>query len=141
MASIQSALGGSNPIGLNEYYRGGSFVPTTASTVVREPTTGQYYNGTSSQYYYWRNFYNDPEPNTTVFFTDALGFTVNSSTTSFTSGAYTYYRGSLTYQDTGKIPYNDYGIYRTSGSSTSINTGVPSSGTISIQNLFGARNP
>lgn len=37
-ADIQSTLGGSNPIGLNEYYRGGTFLPVNGSTNV--PSTG-----------------------------------------------------------------------------------------------------
>jgi hypothetical protein len=134
-------LGGSNPIGLNEYYRGGSFVPTTGTTTVREPTSGQYWTGlTGPPDYFWRVFIGAGEPAGLVTWSTIVG-TPNSSVTSFTSGIYTYFRGTLTFQDTGKIPYDDYGIYRTSSTTTSINTGVPSSGTISIQNLYGAQNP
>ena len=52
MASIQSALGGSNPISLSEYYRGGSYVPATVSGAVREPASGEY-NIVSNPGYSW----------------------------------------------------------------------------------------
>ena len=39
MAQIQTEFGGSNPISINEYYRGGSYVPNT-STNSGIPTSG-----------------------------------------------------------------------------------------------------
>jgi hypothetical protein len=39
LAQIQGEFGGSNPIGLNEYYRGGAYVPN-ASTTASIPTSG-----------------------------------------------------------------------------------------------------
>ena len=48
---IQGEFGGSNPIGLNEYYRGGSLVPNHSNTS-SIPTSGtidvQDFHGTSS---------------------------------------------------------------------------------------------
>jgi hypothetical protein len=141
MASIQSALGGSNPIGLNEYYRGGSFVPTTASGTTREPATGQYFDYVSATptgwsviiasngvIYVW--FGNYPAPNA-----------ADGSTSVTSTDGWTYFRGSLVQTTGGKFASNDYGIFRTQTATVSINTGVPSSGTISIANLYGARNP
>lgn len=138
MASIQAALGGSNPIGLNEYYRGGSYVPTTATGTVREPTSGEYFSTVAPTYGWsalistggiflgWNNALIGPPPN---------------GSTSWSDGTYTYFRGTLRGTTPGKFASNDYGVYRTSTGTTSINTGVPSSGTISIANLYGARNP
>ena len=37
---IQNAYGGSNPIGLNEYYRGGSYVDNTGVASPNIPTSG-----------------------------------------------------------------------------------------------------
>jgi len=139
MANIQSALGGSNPISLSEYYRGGAYVPTTRSTTVREPTSGEYYNWPSSPNTWW-------ERQVGViayvrwFGTNPVNPSVNA--TSATAGGYTYFRGAFqrTVND-GYFDFGLYGIYRTSGGTTSINTGVPSSGTISISQLYGAENP
>ena len=46
LAQVQSEFGGSNPISMSEYYRGGSYVPTTV--------TGSYssYQGNTSTYYW-----------------------------------------------------------------------------------------
>lgn len=52
LSNVQSEFGGSNPIGINEYYRGGSNVPnSTANNSI--PTSGQiqlddFYGGTAS---------------------------------------------------------------------------------------------
>lgn len=141
MASIQSALGGSNPISLNEYYRGGSYVPTTRSTTVREPTSGEYYSRTGTMYN-WQQ-----QVGVTYYIQWAANFYNNlpggPNVTSYTISGYTYYRGSYRSQfsDGYGTTFYFYGIYRTSSSTVSINTGVPSSGQISISQLYGAENP
>jgi hypothetical protein len=44
MSNFQSALGGSNPVSLSEYYRGVTYVPTTGpNEFQRQPATGEYY--------------------------------------------------------------------------------------------------
>ena len=52
LAQIQTEFGGSNPIALNEYYRGGGLVPNTAANA-NIPTSGQialsnFYGGSKS---------------------------------------------------------------------------------------------
>lgn len=140
MSNIQSALGGSNPISLSEYYRGGAYVPSTRSTTVREPTSGDNYNvGTPS--YYFINFVGNG--NTGVAWQGSVNVSVSGeAVTSYTTGGYTYYRGTYRGSVAGSY-YREYryGIYRTSTSYTNINTGVPSSGQISISQLYGAENP
>lgn len=140
MASIQSALGGSNPISLNEYYRGGSYVPTTRSSTTREPTSGENYSvGTPA--YYFINFVGNG--NTGVAWQGSVNVSVpGEAVTSYTYGGYTYYRGTFR-QRVAASYFQEYryGIYRTYSTSTSINTGVPSSGQISISQLYGAANP
>lgn len=41
-SDMQTQLGGANPISLSEYYRGGSYVPTSGTTY--EPASGWYAN-------------------------------------------------------------------------------------------------
>jgi hypothetical protein len=138
MASIQSALGGSNPIGLNEYYRGGSFVPTTASSSTREPASGDYFTQPS---YWWASSNTSGSGSNGVYWGGLVGFVSNA--TSLTVGSTTYFRGNFRFSNLGCPcdPYVAYGIFRTVSSTVSINTGVPSSGQISISQLYGARNP
>ena len=146
MSNIQSALGGSNPIGLNEYYRGGPYVPTTGGSFTRQPASGQYYSTATPGTYVWAVItvpstssgeiianWNDTLP------TPGPG----PGATSFTSSdGWTYFKGTYVTTTVGKIfTTDDYGIYRSQGSTIAINTGVPSSGTISIANLYGAQNP
>jgi hypothetical protein len=143
MASIQSALGGSNPISLSEYYRGGPYVPTTASSVVRTPASGDYYDIYSANYYYWNG------PNPAYAGTGGIGWngvfitSIASGVTSYTSGSTTYYRGSFRQIFYGCCSPDTWfwGVYTIGNVSVSINTSVPSSGTISISQLYGARNP
>lgn len=140
MASIQSALGGSNPISLSEYYRGGAYVPTTRSTTVRDPTSGEYWNSVNN---WWWEVYDSVVTFRVYWNRTNLGFQTPGSATSWSNGGYIYYRGSLrsTYYPPYSPPTFYYGVYRTYSSSVSINTGVPSSGSISISQLYGAANP
>jgi hypothetical protein len=143
MANIQSALGGSNPISLSEYYRGGPYVPTTRSSVVREPTSGDYYTWPNNPYTWWEALVlGSPLYSQARWFGTSFNST-SSTTTSISSGGYTYYRGSYrrSLSDSYGNTYYLYGLYRESGSTISINTSVPSSGTISISQLYGAANP
>lgn len=48
-SQLQAEFGGANPISLSEYYRGGSYVPATIPTFIREPASGEAYSrGTTS---------------------------------------------------------------------------------------------
>jgi hypothetical protein len=142
LANVQSALGGSNPISMSEYYRGGPYVPTTRNVTVREPSSGDSYARGSTDWavinssgtsLYWGG----------PFVASAFG----AGTTSLVRDGYTYYRGG--YRETtsegnsyyGFFTLVHYAVYRTYGSTASINTGVPSSGAISISQLYGAANP
>lgn len=143
LANVQAALGGANPISMSEYYRGGAYVPTSRTTTVREPTSGENYNYPSSPYTWWEVIYT-PFSSVTVRWSGAEFYAgANINITSATSGGYTYFRGS--YRGTVSDPYGGgyylYGVYRTSSSTTTINTGVPASGQISLSQLYGAANP
>jgi len=125
--NVQAALGGSNPVSMSEYYRGGLYVPSTRAITVREPTSGEYYDG----YYYWIDAGTLAWAG--VVITNFVGFG-----TTYTVGSVTYYRGSFR----GSSKFGSfYAVYRTYPSTVSINGDVPSSGTISLSQLFGAQNP
>ena len=155
LANIQTALGGVNPISMSEYYRGGSYVPTTraSTTTLREPASGQYYtlvdNGPNNMV--WTQIETGPTGvgwNSVNVYADGGGGGqgLPALGTSYTTGGYTYYRGTLMRVEPPSQYFpgsSIYGIYRTSivASSVQINTGVPASGTISISQLYGAENP
>jgi hypothetical protein len=144
MANIQAALGGTNPISLNEYYRGGPFVPATRTVTVREPPSGDFYNRNFPMYY-WNVavFYNGVIAGNGIYWDGNFLGNFGGSASSVTIGSFTYFRTTLVDRvASGYGIYDDfYRIYRTSTSTVSINTGVPSSGQISISQLFGAENP
>lgn len=68
LTTIQTEFGGSNPIGLNEYYAGGAYVPAG--------TTGTYGAVPSSGAISLRNFYGTSKP--VVNFNDVTVYAVNS---------------------------------------------------------------
>lgn len=131
LANVQAALGGANPISMSEYYRGGAYVPTTRKTTVTEGP------------FYQRNFYDFANTTsvTRLYWGSSTPYELGAGITSVTLGAYTYFRGAYA-ERTGSITYTyHYQVSRQYQSSVAINTGVPSSGTISISQLYGAANP
>jgi len=147
MANIRDALGGSNPVSLSQYYRGSPRVPSTRTVTVRDPSSGEYYDlGSSSTYWYQLRTLDENPISLDVYWFGTLIGSLAGEQTSFTSGGFTYFRGSFRQRITvdlfGGFLFEDYyGVFRTSTSTASINTGVPSSGQISISQLFGAENP
>jgi len=142
LAHVQAMLGGANPISLSEYYRGGAYVPTT-----RAVTEGPFYSFTGTNIYYWQlsEYYDYTgvawnQSDQDKSFTWA--WLINPdliNLTSYTSGGYTYTRGALM-RETGSVwKTRSYEVSRTS--TITANTGVPSSGPISISQLIGAANP
>ena len=134
LAQVQSEFGGSNPISMSEYYRGGSYVPTAI--------TGSY---TSYQWnittYFWRVYGSNTitiEWNNTVVYTTTSG---SGSTTDVTTGGYDYNRGTLQYSSgggKGGTPYYWYNVRRRLASET-VNTNIPASGQISMNQFFNGR--
>lgn len=140
LLSLQNEYGGGGEISLSEYYRNGAYVPNSIGSTVREPSSGDYYNLTSNPYYGWATYYGS----STVLFTywngSDAGVPAEYVGTSYTVGSYTYYRGSFKQSVVSKFFSSDeYGIYRTSGSSTLVNQNVPTSGQISLSNFYGGR--
>jgi hypothetical protein len=145
LANVRDALGGGNPVYMSNYYRGGPYVPAnrTVGYTAREPASGSSYALKSY------DFQSIPSAvASTIYWGGAfIGNVANPNVTSATFGSITYYRDSfVTETGGGKIDYPviyHYRIYRTYPASyqQAINTGVPSSGTISLSQLYGAANP
>lgn len=141
-SDLQTQLGGTNPISLSEYYLGSTYVPTTGTNY--EPAGGTtYYTNTS---YYVRDIYNGYNTTGGYYWagTRVGGASTSLNLSSLTTGGWTYYKGptvwqSYIYYDYGDTGYKDYGIRRQQ--TVSINTSVPASGTISLSQFYGARNP
>jgi hypothetical protein len=146
---IESEFGGGNPVSINDYYRGGPYVPSsiTTSTVLREPSSGESYikNNicwvkTSGRFQY-----------TWVYWGNEKIFESTDNTlTSVVINGKTYHRDS--YRETDALQTGTggsytmvyerfYGIHRSSGSTTttSVNGNVPTSGQISLSDFYGGR--
>lgn len=137
LSNIQSVMGGSNPASLSEYYRNGPYVPSTKTVTLREPSSGEYTIQNSWWWFMSSNGFGYFKWNYGPYVS-----TTGVNTTSYTSGGYTYFRGSLF--GTGGNGYEihrHYGIYRTSQSTVSINQNVPTSGVIGLNNFYGAEKP
>jgi hypothetical protein len=127
---------------MSNFYRGGGRVPSTRTVAitVREPSSGEFY---SFRWEWVRNYASGNESD--IWWNGSYIGSADISATSFTSGSVTYFRGSFQTSDfdpeLGTLR-DYYGIFRTFPSTTTvaINTGVPSSGTISLSNFYGAVN-
>lgn len=138
LANVQAALGGANPISMSEYYRGGPYVPITRTTTVSE---GPFY-GLETYNFQWR----EKDGYSAAYWATSPGYpnaTASGQVTSMTSGGFTYIRGNYVERTGSTISGYKYNYYitRQYQSSVAINTGVPSSGAISISQLYGAANP
>lgn len=140
--NIKNLFGGPASPSLANYYRGGSYIPATktVSSSVREPSSGDYYTPDTTYVWFWFQ-----TGNRNAYWAGGLQATGIPQTGSVTVGSITYYSGTLYYDVAGSYGTRNQkrGIYRTyTGSSTvSINTGVPSSGTIRLSNFYGAEKP
>lgn len=150
---IKTLFGGPTSPSLANYYRGGSYIPATKIVISRTPTTGEYFSFGS---YIWSQIINDNSSADTPYIlwngVNVSGAPANA--TSYTTGGYTYYRGSLytsAYYPPSSGGYGSpptpgytvyyYYIYRTSSSTVDINTSIPTSGTISLSQFYGAEKP
>jgi len=143
LANVQAALGGGNPISMSEYYRGGPYVPAnrTVAYTTREPASGDNYNPNQGTYWFENSMGTKG-----IYWYNTYVHQGGTGPTSVTIGNITYYRGVLksSFSDSKSgVSTAFYGVYRTYQSSyqQAINTGVPSSGAISISQLYGAENP
>jgi len=145
---IESEFGGGNPVSINDYYRGGPYVPSsiTTSTVVREPSSGENY---IKDNVCWRRHSGGTYDRTTVFWGDQEIYQSSDNTsTSVVINGKTYYKGTLREEDFIPGPGYDppryidyYGIYRSSEgtTTTSVNGNIPTSGQITLSDFYGGR--
>jgi hypothetical protein len=135
IANLNSFFPGSGT-SMSNFYRGGGRVPatkTTTQTITESPAFDfnfYWVNGGGGPYLVWAGV-------------NIYGNQNDSWRTSVTIGIWTYYPGAYSgYSDpTYGIPY--YNIYRQRQASqtVNINTGIPSSGQISLSQFYGAETP
>lgn len=125
LADIQTEFGGSNPISLGEYYKGGAYVPS--------PAPGAYtsYFGTLTVYSW------DSDG---VILWNGSYITGSASGTTITVGSYDYEQGTqFDFVSGGKgDPGTAYYQVRRRLSSVDNAPNVPTSGSISLSDFYGA---
>lgn len=134
---LKDFFGGPASPSISDYYRGGAYTPSTVSTTTTEgPFYNRVFNG------YWSNRWNvdglDPFWD---FYWGTGPKLSNYPSSSTTYAGYTYYQGPTNYGSDptcppGRVYY--FNIYRTYVTTVPANTGIPSSGTISISQFYGA---
>jgi len=139
---MQSEFGGGNPIGFNEYYRGGSYVPTSVGAPAGSWSSYQasYEPFVSYGFSFVFSSYNL----TYINWGPLVGSFQGNLTTAVVDG-FEYERGSqFRYQGPSKGTNESLTYYmvrrRTAATSVTVNTGIPASGTISMNQLYGGRN-
>jgi len=106
LEDVQTEFGGSDPIGMEEYYRGGSKVDNiTANAAV--PTSGQIqlddFYGTREAEIFTSSLYNI----NTNYFWDLCGY---SSWTSVPGDAWTFAKTTDSYSKSISVPYNNFAL-------------------------------
>ena len=149
LLNLQNEFGGSNPINISEYYRGGGRVPSTRTTYVTtyEPASGFTEVSLSSPLNGWAQRQDSPytvrifwNSNTQVVEFSGANLGIPSS---YTIGGWTYSRditATVTNEPFAGAYYDVWEIKRQQTTSTvvNINTSVPESGQISLNNFYGA---
>lgn len=151
IGDLRTEFGDTGSSSLSEFYRGGSLVPATTSTTTYEPGPGtsNYNYSLASPLYGWVE---DEYPNEDLLYTvfiywnDSLiatfGQDYQGQISTNTVGGWTYVRFSSPTATGVNIgdgtTYSVYQIRRQQSSTTNINTGVPTSGTISLSDFYGA---
>ena len=146
---LRVEFGDSGSSSLSEFYRGGGLVPSTqtTSTTTYEPSATTFEYSLVSPLYGWVQ--DEGSPFTIYLYWDnveLVQFTDSSfgATSSYThTDGWTYVRASspsATGIDLGDIIVSVFPIRRQKTTTTviNINTGVPTSGTISLSNFYGA---
>jgi hypothetical protein len=140
LANLQSEYGGSNPISLSEYYKNGSYVPSSVTSLgsmsaerFELNVSWAWWNENSSetsQPCYWRMYWDDVQV--------GGGVSCSGPPSYVDSGGYRYYFGTL--RTNNVSGFQDwYYIKRQAILTTNVNTNVPTSGTISLSNFYGGR--
>lgn len=151
---IRNMFGGPSSPSMANYYRGGAYIPATKSNTVFQP---ELYRINSSPYSYWQVVIVNTtgyQPGSTNGSNNAIynnagipsGTIPSGNVSSFTYNGVTYYRGSyrqaIMFREYAFfVTHNYFGCYTGVTTTTNINTGIPSSGTISISQFYGAEKP
>ena len=141
LSQVQSEFGGSNPISMSEYYRNGSNVPSTITTGAGAWSSYQYSRTGSNDYYWSHNIFASLRWAGGTVPSSYLG----ASTTSYSYLGYTYERGSFVTSITtgsGKSATTTSYYYirrRQNASTITVNSNVPTSGAISMDDFYGGR--
>lgn len=128
---------------MSNFYRGGSRVPSskTVTTVTRQPASGEFYSMSFPAFAWSDGAYSG------IFWNNESLPVNTNGVSSVTTGGWTYFPGSLRRTDAvGADAYSpgspgySRAVFRTqtSSSTTSINQGIPASGTISLSQFYGA---
>jgi len=135
IGDLRTEFSGPTLSSMSDYYRDGGYVPSTGTS--REPATGYNFSLTSPQYVWTVDTYYAAYGSTGVFITwngiNVFSQYYSYPPSSVTVSGSTYYTG--TYQSNAGAVYY-YSLYRTT--TGDINTGVPTSGTISLSDFYGA---
>jgi hypothetical protein len=149
-SQIQTEFGGSNPIQMSEYYKGGTNVP---STVGSAPGSWGSYTTSTLYYYNMQNITNIGVNYWVVYAngsTTALGTNLTlDSNNRVVIGGYEYERAATAYTfyvpsgktSAGQDSYYSYHYRkRTASTQVTVNANIPTSGMISMNNMYGGRN-
>lgn len=138
LRQVSNEFGGSDPISMSEYYRGGAYVPSSLFF-----TSGYSYQ-TSAPQYYWQDSYwgfTRQVWYAGTLITNNAGYNV----TTITSGSQTYYRGTFQtnqgqYFSGGFQFYVNYYYYSiATGSNQLVNSNIPTGGLIRMSNFYSGR--
>lgn len=131
LSQVQSEFGGSNPISMSEYYRNGSYVPST----VTGAWSAWLYSLYVDPFYFW-----EVAPGyTQIYWVNTTIGSPGANATSFTAGGYDYERGNLADIISTKSGDVYYYYVRRRTSSETVNSSIPTSGQISMSNFYGGR--
>ena len=134
LAQIQSHFGGSNPVSLSEYYRGGPYVPSSKRFVIADIDDAFSTGGSDDTF--WNRTNGD------VWWEgDLINSGLSPGVTSFTFGiganTIRVRRGAFQFEFLGQELYAvDWYEYRDGD----INTNIPTSGRIDMNDFYGADN-
>ena len=146
LSDIQTEFGGANPIGMNEYYKNGTYVPSSVGGAAG--SWGSYVTPTTT--YRWQVLWSGTNllslqlkwNGTTVYSTTTQS---NANLTQFDGvSGYDYSRGTLysTSGGTKNDPFTTKVYYirrRTTATNETVNANIPTSGIISMNQFYGGR--
>jgi len=136
LSQIQAEFTGANPISMSEYYRGGSYVPTSVGGAAGAWTS---FTGNTAYGY----SYNTTQYTTVLYWGGVQIRFQGGPQFSYSSGGYDYEPGPLWSSSGGGkgggVVYYYQVRRRISATSITVNTSIPASGQISMSQFYGGR--